>query len=472
MEKFRQLKLSEEILKALHDVGFHEPSEIQNKAIPLILEGKDLIGSSSTGSGKTIAFGAGIIAKIKKNEGIQALILTPTRELAEQVTQHLKVLSRYYGLNINEIYGGVSIEPQVHALRKSEIVVGTPGRILDHLGRRTLHLDKVRFLVLDEADKMLEMGFIEDVQKIINECPGQRQTLLFSATISKDIEFLAKRYMKNPVYVEVENYVDASKLKQVYYDVPQNLKFSLLVHLLKQEKSGFVMVFCNTRKNTDLVASNLKRYNLHALAIHGGLPQNKRNSILKSFHSKEALILICTDVAARGLDIKDISHVYNYDTPKISKDYIHRIGRTARAGKEGIAVSLVSSYDYENFRKVINDEEIKVNNEPLPKLEPLSVDFTTSRKSNFGEGRSGGRGNFSSRSYGERPRYQGSRSSHSSSGGGRYSSGNRPQGRRYSESSSGGQSSSGNRPPGRASYGRSSGRSGGSRERSFGRKRW
>ncbi|MEK6945549.1 MAG: DEAD/DEAH box helicase [Nanoarchaeota archaeon] len=440
MEKFRQLKLSEDILKALHDVGFHEPSEIQKKAIPLILEGKDLIGSSSTGSGKTLAFGAGIIERIKKNEGIQALILTPTRELAEQVAQHLKVLSRYYGLNINEIYGGVSMGPQVQALRRAEIVVGTPGRILDHLGRRTLHLDKVKFLILDEADKMLEMGFIEDVQRIINECPKQRQTLLFSATISKDIEFLAKRYLKNPVYVEVENYVDSSKLKQVYYDVPQNLKFSLLVYLLKKERSGFVMVFCNTRRNTDMVASNLKRYDLHALSIHGGLPQNKRNAIMQSFHSKEALILICTDVAARGLDIKDISHVYNYDSPKTSKDYIHRIGRTARAGKEGIAVSLVSPYDYENFRSVINNEEMEIKNEPLPELEPLRVDFAVSKERSFRGGNSfGGRGNFGGRSSGSR---FGSRDNRGpqrgrSSQGSRYSEGRSGGGNRFGRSSGG-----------------------------------
>ena len=232
MEKFKKLKLSEGILRAIKEAKFEEPSEIQEKTIPLVLEGRDLIGSSATGSGKTLAFGAGIIEKIKKGYGIQALILTPTRELAEQVTDHLKMFAKYYDFVIKEIYGGVSINPQIQALTKADIVVGTPGRILDHLGRRTLNLSRVKFLVLDEADKMLEMGFIEDVQEIIEKCPRERQTLLFSATISQDIEKIVKRYMRNPVYVEVESYVDSSKLHQIFYDVPQNLKFSLLVHLL------------------------------------------------------------------------------------------------------------------------------------------------------------------------------------------------------------------------------------------------
>src|SRR3989344_4483283 len=380
MEKFKRLKLSKDILRAIEEAGFKEPSEIQEKTIPLILEGRDLLGSSATGSGKTLAFGAGIIEKIKKGLGIQALILTPTRELAEQDALNLRIFSRYFGLNVKEVYGGVSIEPQIWALRKSEIVVGTPGRILDHLNRGTLNLEKIRFLVLDEADRMLEMGFIEDVEKIINKCPKDRQTLLFSATISSDIERIASKYMKNPIHIEVETYIDSSKLYQAFYDVPQDKKFSLLAHLLKKEKGGLVMVFCNTRRNTDLLAKNLGRYNIHALAIHGGLSQNKRNSIIKSFHSHETLILICTDVAARGLDIKDISHIYNYDVPKNSTEYIHRIGRTARAGKEGIAISLVSPRDYENLRRVCEDSSLKINNETLPEVEYLPVSFSAGRR--------------------------------------------------------------------------------------------
>ncbi len=375
MEKFRKLALSEYLLKAIEEANFTEPSEIQEKTIPLVLRGKDVLGSSATGSGKTLAFGAGIIEKTKKGGGIQSLILTPTRELAEQVAHSLRRFSQHSKLNVKEIYGGVSIEPQIRALVEAEIVVGTPGRVLDHLERRTINLSKVKFLVLDEADRMLDMGFINDVEKIISSCPKDRQTLLFSATVSSDIERLSKKYMRDPVSVSVDSYVDPSKLAQVYYDVPQHLKFSILVHLLKQERGGLVMVFCNTRQNADLVARNLKRYALNALAIHGGLAQNKRTSVLKEFHSRETYILVCTDVAARGLDIKNVSHIYNYDIPKNNVEYIHRVGRTARAGKEGKAISLVSARDYDNFRKVCEDKSLNIKSESVPQVEMLQVNF-------------------------------------------------------------------------------------------------
>ena len=380
MKGFKKLNLNENLLRSIEDAKFEVPSEIQEKAIPLILEGRDVLGSSATGSGKTLAFGVGIIQKTEKGKGVQALILTPTRELADQVTKSLRMFSKYYNLKIAEIYGGLSIGPQIEAISKSDIIVGTPGRILDHLNRRTLNLSKIKCLVLDEADKMLDMGFIDDVYKIISVCPKDRQTLLFSATISNDIEKLSKKSMTDPIYVSVESYVDASKLTQIYYDIDQKKKFSLLAHLLKEEESGLVMVFCNTRRNTNLLASNLQRYGLHSLAIHGGLPQNKRTSVMKSFHSNETYILICTDIAARGLDIPNVSHVYNYDIPKTSTEYIHRIGRTARAGKEGKAVSLVSSRDYDNFRKVLNDKSLIIKREEAPEVEELFVSFSAERR--------------------------------------------------------------------------------------------
>ncbi len=373
MEKFRKLNLSHSLLKAIEKAGFIEPSEIQEKAIPPILEGKDVLGSSATGSGKTLAFGAGIIEKIKKGDGIQALILAPTRELTQQISHNLKIFSSFHDLTIKEIYGGVAIGPQIHSLYKTDIVVGTPGRILDHLERRTLKLNKVKILVLDEADRMLDMGFIRDVEKIISQCPRERQTLLFSATISQDVKRLASRYMKNPVHIQVESYVDPSKLHQLYYDVQSHMKFSLLASLLKKERKGLVMVFCNTRRNTDFLADNLKRYNIYTLAIHGGLTQHKRNEIIELSHSDKSTILICTDIVARGMDIRDVSHVYNYDVPRNSTDYIHRIGRTARAGKEGIAISLVSPHDHDNFRNVRSDHSLNIQKEILPELEILPV---------------------------------------------------------------------------------------------------
>jgi len=388
MESFRKLGLVQEIIEHAKKAKYEKPSEIQEKAIPLILEGKDVIGGSATGSGKTFAFGAPIIQKVEKGKGVQALILIPTRELAEQITKVLEHFSEHNQLEISAVYGGIGINPQIRELETAEIVVGTPGRILDHLERRTINLSKVKTLVLDEADRMFDMGFIFDVEKIISHCPKERQTLMFSATINQDIDHIVKKHMKNPVEVSVESYVDPLLLKQIYYDVPRNVKFSLLVHLLKSEQSGLVMVFCNTRDNTDFVASNLARNGIDAIAIHGGLSQEKRNRIMEKFHTGKVLVLVCTDVAARGLDIKNVSHVYNYDIPKTSQEYIHRIGRTARAGKEGIAISLVADRDYENFRRVLEDDSIKPEPVPVPEVERafLKLNFDKPR-GRFGDRR-------------------------------------------------------------------------------------
>lgn len=449
MEQFEKLKLSKGILQVIQELKFEAPSEIQEKTIPLIIEGKDVIASSATGSGKTLAFGSGIVERAKAGEGIQALVLTPTRELAEQVSQSIKKFSRSYGLDVIEIYGGVPMNPQIRNLRGADVVVGTPGRILDHLRNNTINLRKVKILVLDEADRMLEMGFINDVEQIINACPKERQTLLFSATIDRDIEIIGSRYMKHPTRVEVKSYVDPSKLKQLFYDVPQSMKFSLLVHLLKNEKEGLVMVFCNTRINTDFVANNLKLQGINAMAIHGGLAQNNRNRIMKDFHAGEVLILVCTDVATRGLDVKNVSHVYNYDTPMTAKEYIHRIGRTARAGKEGIAISLVSSRDYENFGNVCNDESLKIENIPVPEVENLRVEIVKRRY--------GGRGNFNrGRSEGS----AGSRGRPDESRGRRDGGNGRSSGRNYGSNSRGFARTSGG-----SSRSFSRGRSDGSRRR-------
>ena len=400
MESFRKLGLSEELIRALKDLGFEKPTEIQEKTIPVALAGKDVIGGSATGSGKTLAFGASIIDKVVKNKGVQALILTPTRELAEQVAQSLEKFSKYKELNVAMVYGGVGMEPQISAIEYSEIVVGTPGRLLDHLERRTLMLNNVKTLVLDEADRMLDMGFIDDVEKIISQCPKERQTFLFSATIDADISRIASRYMKEPVEIAVEQYVDASKLKQMFYDVPPSMKFSLLVHLLKHENAELVMVFCNTRQNADFVARNLGLNDIDAIAIHGGLTQAKRSKIMEHFHKGRVGVLVCTDVAARGLDIKNVSHVYNYDISKTSEEYIHRIGRTARAGEEGKAISIVSQRDYENFSRVLDDQEIKIEKVELPAdMERAQIRVHEGR-GNFADKRGGFGGGGSSRGFG------------------------------------------------------------------------
>lgn len=373
MEKFRKLGIIESVLKSINEENFEDPTEIQEKAIPLALSGKDVIAQSATGSGKTLVFGARIIECCEKGKGLQALVLTPTRELADQDAKSLKKFSKHKSLNMSAIYGGVSINPQFDSLRNSDVVVGTPGRILDHINRNSINLNNIKILVLDEADRMLDMGFIDDVERIIKKCPGKRQTLLFSATISPEVEHIAQRHMKNTVKISAECYVDPTKLAQVYFDVPSNLKFSLLVHLLKSEKSGLVMIFCNTQQNTDFVAKNLRKAGIDALAIHGGFSQAKRSRVMERFYSQNFYALVCTDIAARGLDIKGVSHIYNYDIPRESKQYIHRIGRTARAGEEGKAISILSSKDYDNFSRILKETSIKIVKEQLPFVEKIMI---------------------------------------------------------------------------------------------------
>jgi ATP-dependent RNA helicase DeaD len=369
MVKFENLGISVPLLKSIKNEKFDCPTEIQEKSIPLILAGKDIIAGSATGSGKTLAFASGILQNAETGKGIQALILTPTRELAEQVASAFKQFSKYSPLKIIAVYGGVSIKEQIRNLKTADVVVGTPGRILDHIERRTIKLGKAETLVLDEADRMLDMGFKEDVTKIINECPKDRQTLLFSATISKDIARLGRKYMNEPIHVKVESYVDAALLDQVYYRVQDNMKFSLLLHLLKNEKSELVMVFCNTKHYTDTIAKNLRSSGIDSQAIHGGLTQNQRNNVMRRFHAGKGGVLVCTDVAARGLDVNGVSHVYNYDIPRESKQYIHRIGRTARAGKEGIAINILSRKDNDNFKEVLKTNDVKITELKLPVLE-------------------------------------------------------------------------------------------------------
>ena len=496
MEKFTKLGLSKELTDVLKREGFTEPTEIQEKAIPIALKGKDIIGGSATGSGKTLAFAAPIIENLKPNREVQALILTPTRELAEQVANSIRNFGRNKKLNVLAVYGGVKIDPQMRKLAVADVVVGTPGRILDHLNRRTLRLDEIKFLVLDEVDRMFDMGFSRDVEKILKECSTDRQTMMFSATISADIDNLAKKYTDKPIEIAVASHVDPSKLKQVYYDVPDNKKFSLLVSLLKEETSELVMVFCSTRRNVDFVADNLIRNKIHAKAIHGGLDQKKRIRVLEEFHKKGLGVLVCTDVAARGLDIKGVSHVYNYDVPHDAKDYIHRIGRTARAGKEGKAITILASRDYEKFGSLIQSKEIHIESKKLPQLEIVRIQITQGRDNDrfdrnprgkdFGRNpRGNSRGGSSygrdrpSRggSYGRKPssgRYNrdsrdSSRNSGRSSYGRKPSSGGSSYHKR-SDSRDSEKRSYGGRPSGGRSYGRDSGRDRPRSGSSYGRK--
>lgn len=372
MEQFEKLGLSKEVLYVLKEAGFKAPSEIQEKTIPLALAGKDIIGGSATGSGKTLAFASAIIENLVPNQNIQALILTPTRELADQVASSIRYFSKNKRLNVIAVYGGVNIGPQIRQLGRADVVIGTPGRILDHINRRTMNLTNVKILVLDEVDRMFDMGFSRDVENILHYCPKERQTMMFSATISADIDYLAKKHTTNAIQISAEAQVDPKKLKQIYYDIPAERKFSLFVHLLKKTP-GMAMVFCNTRRNVDFVYKNLNRMGINAIAIHGGLTQNNRTRILGDFQKQNVKVLICTDVAGRGLDIKGVTYVYNYNMPKLSNDYIHRIGRTARAGNEGKVINLLSNEDYMLFRKIMEDDSFEIEEEELPQFEYVII---------------------------------------------------------------------------------------------------
>jgi len=502
MEKFIELGLSDHLIESISKLGHDTPTEIQKKSIPIILERQDVVAESSTGSGKTLAFGCGIIEQVEPGRGLQALVLTPTRELAEQVKQALWELAIGKKLRIMAVYGGVSINPQISQLAKADVVVATPGRMLDHLGRGTVNTKNIKVVVLDEADCMLDMGFIEDVQEIMEACPVNRHTMMFTATVSPKLRKLANHQLNKPKEIFAESQVDPSKLTQGYFNISRKEKIPLLLHLLKAEEKGLAMVFCNTRRHTDYVAKNLKANDIDAIAIHGGLSQNKRLKNIKSFSGNHFSVLVCTDVAARGIHVDGISHVYNYDIPRDPTDYVHRIGRTARAGEEGQVFNFLSSSERQDFRRIEGENRsFKIGCIDLPNFQ--RVDLVGSpqgdkRRGNFRggsgnfRGRSGGRsGNRSSggnrgRSFGGNGRSFGG----NSGGNGRSFGGNRGQGEnsggrgisgsRSSEGSrssggSGNRSSGGSRNRSSGGSGRSSGgsgnRSSGGSGRSFGRNR-
>lgn len=375
MNQFRDFSLSKPILKSIEEKDFEKPTEIQNKALPPILEGKDVIAGSATGSGKTLAFASGIIENYDQSlNEIQGLVLAPTRELAKQVSKMIKEFSQHREYNLATIYGGVGYEPQYNAIKTADTVVATPGRLLDIIGKGKIDLSHVNTFVLDEADRMLDMGFIDDVEEIMKETPEEKQTVFTSATIRGEVVNLADKYMETPEKIYAKRKVDPKKLEQVYYDIPGHLKLSLLVHLLDEEDSGLVMVFCNTRRTVDFVARNLKKQDIDAHAIHGGFSQKQRDKAMDKFENKSVEVLVCTDVAARGLDIDNISHVYNYDIPNDSKQYMHRIGRTARAGEEGKAINILAKDQHDDFRRVLKDNDVDIEKKEAPYVEKVNVD--------------------------------------------------------------------------------------------------
>jgi len=399
--KFEEMNIEKSVLDSLKALGFEKPTKIQSETIPIIKQGFDLIGQSETGSGKTAAFGIPLIEKVERNGKLQALVLAPTRELALQIHSDFVKYSRLKKLFIQSVYGGVSMEPQISGLRRAEIVVGTPGRVLDHMERGTLDASGVKIFVLDEADKMIDMGFIDDIKEIERHIPENRQTLLFSATMPDNLLGIANGFTKNAKRIKTRTKVREDLLKQFYVNIDNGSKFSLLVHLIQSEPPKLGIIFCNSRRETDSIARNLQKNGINATALHGGLTQNRREQIMQDFHRGLTEILVATDVAARGLDIKNVTHIFNYSIPRIVEDYTNRIGRTARAGASGVAISLLSRDDHEQFRRITRAFSFEIERMEAPHFKVLPFERYQSReRRSFGNrfGRRFGRG-YSRRSY-------------------------------------------------------------------------
>jgi len=387
---FADIGVSPNFVKALNEDGIYNPTKIQEDAIPQIKDGKNLVGISRTGSGKTVAFSVPVLEKIERTGKIQVLVLSPTRELANQISIEMRKFCKHSPCNITTIFGGVAINPQMDKLAHSEVVVGTPGRLLDHLERGTMDLSNIRTVVLDEADKMVEMGFIEDIERILSTTPNEKQMLLFGATISTEVDNIKRRHMPDSVVAEAEKHVKQELLKQYYYNTQMNEKFSLLVHLLKKDEVFRAIVFCSTRNTVDLVTRNLKNQGVKAEMIHGKLSQNQRLRAIDNFNKGRPNILIASSVAARGLDIKDVTHVFNYDLSQDAQEYVHRVGRTARAGEQGVAITLLCQHDFGVFNEIIDRYKIPVDELPLEEFKKLRFEVRNYDSRGNGRGRSFG----------------------------------------------------------------------------------
>ncbi|AKB38283.1 Cold-shock DEAD-box protein A [Methanosarcina siciliae C2J] len=375
LAKFKALGLSDSTLEALKKKGFEEPTPIQEKVIPLFLKGEsDIIGQAQTGTGKTTAFGAPIIEKIPEKSGhVQAIILTPTRELAIQVSEELNSIKGNKKLYIVPIYGGQSMNQQLRILKSGvDIVVGTPGRIIDHLGRKSLNLGNIKYFVLDEADEMLNMGFIDDIKEILKATGPDKRMLFFSATMPKPILGIVKKYMQNYEHVTVEKEDLATKLtEQIYFEVKENDKFEALSRIIDIEDEFYGLVFCRTKTDTGQLAQKLSDRGYAADALHGDLSQQEREKILNKFRKQKINILVATDVAARGIDIMDLTHVINYSLPQDPESYVHRIGRTGRAGKQGTAITFVTSTEFRRLTYIKKTSKSEMKKGRIPEIKDV-----------------------------------------------------------------------------------------------------
>jgi len=375
MNSFEKFGISQQTLKALKEKGFEAPTPIQEQTIPAMLGGeKDIVGQAQTGTGKTAAFGIPIIELIDdKQKNVKALVLTPTRELAIQVAQELMSLKGKRKLEIIPVYGGQSIDVQLRHLKKGvDIVVGTPGRIIDHIDRGSLKLDKISFLVLDEADEMLNMGFIDDVETIIRQTPAQKRTLLFSATMPPEIVRIAQKYMRGYEFIKVTGaQLTVTATEQIYFEVSAENKFEALCRIIDIEDGFYGLIFCRTKIDVDTIASQLIERGYEADALHGDISQTQREKILTKFKKRRINILVATDVAARGIDVQDLTHVINYSLPYEAQSYVHRIGRTGRAGKEGVAITFITPDEYRRLQFIIRETKTEIRKAKLPAIKDI-----------------------------------------------------------------------------------------------------
>lgn len=390
MLKFTRLGIKEEILKPLRREGILTPTPIQEKSIPVALAGKDLIAQAQTGTGKTLAFVLPILERIKYHKkNIQALILVPTRELAIQIAGETKKLAKPRNINVLVVYGGQDINKQIHKLKgRMHIVIATPGRLLDHLRRGTIYLKDVSIMVLDEADQMLDMGFLEDIEHIIKEVPHTRQMMLYSATIPGEIKELTNRYMKKPVEIRIETKtVTLDEIKQMVVETTDRHKQDALIHVIKEQKPFLSIVFCRTKRRARTLNEALIKKGFLSDELHGDMTQAKREKVMKTFRNLKLQVLVATDVAARGLDIGGITHIFNYDIPDNVESYIHRIGRTGRAGEKGVAITFVAPKDRKflnMIEKGTNQKMKKIMYKPEAGVEPSGDTFERkTRKKSF-----------------------------------------------------------------------------------------
>ena len=374
--KFEDLQLDDRILRAVADMGFEEASPIQVKSIPVQLEGVDMIGQAQTGTGKTAAFGIPLLQKIDpKNKKLQAVALCPTRELAIQVAEEIRSLAKYmHGIKVLPIYGGQDIVRQIKGLKDgTQIIIGTPGRVMDHMRRKTVKFDQVHTVIMDEADEMLNMGFLEDMETILSQLPTERQTIMFSATMPPEIQKIAESFQKDPQVIRVvKKELTVPKVTQYYYEVKPRTKVEVMCRLLDLYAPKLSVAFCNTKKQVDELVDELQGRGYFAEGLHGDLKQIQRDRVMNSFRNGRTEILVATDVAARGIDVDDVEAVFNYDIPQDDEYYVHRIGRTGRAGRTGIAFSFVVGREVYKLRDIQRYCKTKIIPQAVPSLDDIT----------------------------------------------------------------------------------------------------